>query len=124
VDRDASGAFLLSFGARSGGCPPVEEIADLVRKKKHLIDELVANTALWPGSTNQPQTELRLVPARCPVRAVPFDFRDGAIEVDPELTPIPARSVRFEICADEFWPVPAPANVVLAADVSEGIACG
>lgn len=110
VDRDASGAFLLSFGA-GPALPPIEEIADLV----HLIDELVATPPL-AGIDKINLTELRLV-LRDARAGRAFDFRDGAIELTQTDTDFSAR-LSLDL-RDEFG-LSAPANVVLRLTSQKG----
>lgn len=110
VDRDASGAFLLSFGAGQS-LPPVQEIADLV----HLIDELVATPPL-AGIDQINLTELRLV-VRDARAGRAFDFRDGAIVLTQTDTDFSAR-LSLDL-RDEFG-LSAPANAVLRLTSQKG----
>lgn len=110
VDRDASGAFLLSFGA-GPALPPVEDVGDLV----HLLDQLVATPPL-AGIEQINLTELRLV-LRDARAGRAFDFRDGEIELTQTEDDFSAR-LSLDL-RDEFG-LSAPANAVLRLTSQKG----
>ncbi len=110
VDRDASGAFLLSFGS-GPALPPVQTVGDLVG----LLDQLVASPPL-AGIDKINLTELRLV-LRDARAGRAFDFRNGEIE----LTQTPEDfSARLSLDLRDEFGLSAPANAVLRLTSQKG----
>ncbi len=110
VDRDAQGAFLLSFG-EGRSLPPIRDLADLVA----LIDTAMATPPV-AGMERIALSDLRLI-LRDARAGRSFDFRNGALDL---IQTDRAFEVRLSVDLGDEYGLPSPANATLRLASDKG----